>query len=290
MSEIERYIAPTELAEAVEALSSGGVTIVAGGTDLTPQINEGKRHYEATLMNIQRVGELKNISLENDEIRIGCLATVSEIWYNEIIVRHAAILCDMANCFASDQIRNAATIGGNICNASPAGDMIIPLLVLGASVELASWKEGKMEIRREPLNRFFKSPGKSIRLDNELLTAVVFDKPSADFIGQFRKSGPRPALEISTVTVGIGGELKDGKLENVRVAFGAVGPTPMRGTATEAALEGQILNDDVIQAAVVAARQDASPIDDIRATTWYRNHLIGVFTEELLNNVCQNRT
>ncbi|PCI47914.1 MAG: medium FAD-binding subunit of molybdenum enzyme [Alphaproteobacteria bacterium] len=288
MSEIEKYIAPTKLAEAVKVLSGGGVTIVAGGTDLTPQINEGKRRYEATLMNIQRVQELKGISLEEGEIRIGCLATVSEIWHNDIIAECAPILCDTANCFASDQIRNAATIGGNICNASPAGDMIIPLLVLGASVELARWKEGKMEIRREPLNHFFKAPGKTIRLDNELLTAVVFDKPSVDFVGQFRKSGPRPALEISTVTVGIGGDYNDGKFENVRVAFGAVGPTPLRAAATEQALEGKTLNDDVIQAAVVAAWQDARPIDDIRATTWYRNHLIGIFTEELLNNVCQN--
>lgn len=286
MSEIERYIAPVKVAEAVEILASGGVTIVAGGTDLIPQINEGRRRYEPTLMNIQRVQELKNISLEKGEIRIGSLATVSEIWYNEIITEYAAILCETANCFASDQIRNAATIGGNICNASPAGDMIIPLLVLGASVELASWKEGVMEVRREPLDRFFTGPGKTIRQENELLIAVVFDKPSADFIGQFRKSGPRPALEISTVSVGIGGDLKDGKFMNVRVAFGAVGPTPLRGKATEAALEGQVLDQDIIRAAAVAARQDATPINDIRATTWYRDHLIGVFTEELLNNVC----
>ncbi len=288
MSEIERYIAPTELAEAVEVLGHGGVTIVAGGTDLTPQINEGRRSYDATLMNIQRVRELKNISLENGEIRIGCLVTVSQIRYSDIIAEHAAILCETANCFASDQIRNAATIGGNVCNASPAGDMIIPLLVLGVSVELASWKDGAMQIRREPLNKFFTGPGKTIRHENELLIAVVFDQPSDNFVGQFRKSGPRPALEISTVTVGIGGDVRDGKFENVRVAFGAVGPTPMRGTVTEAALEGKTLNEDTIQAAVLAAGQDASPIDDIRATTWYRNHLIGVFTEELLNNVCQN--
>ncbi len=286
MSEIEKYIAPEEVAEAVEALGTGGVTIVAGGTDLTPQINEGRCHYEPTLMNIQRIEELNRISLTDGEIRIGCLATVSEIWYNDIIIEHADILCQTANCFASDQIRNAATIGGNICNASPAGDMIIPLLVLGASVELASWKEGAMEIRREPLDKFFKGPGKTIRNENELLVAVIFDKPSADFIGQFRKSGPRPALEISTVTVGIGGDLKDGKLENVRVAFGAVGPTPLRGKATEVALEGQILTEDIISNAAAAAQKDASPIDDIRATTWYRNHLIAVFTEELLNNVC----
>ncbi|MBL4612200.1 MAG: xanthine dehydrogenase family protein subunit M [Emcibacter sp.] len=286
MSEIEKYIAPNEVVEAVKAMAAGPVTILAGGTDLTPQINEGRRKHAATLMNIQRLEGLKDISLVDGEIRIGTLATVTEIRYNALLTESATILCDTANCFASEQIRNAATIGGNICNASPAGDMIIPLLVLGASVELTSWKDDALFVRREAMKDFFKSPGKTTRQDNELLTAVIFDKPSADFVGKFRKSGPRPALEISTVTVGIGGDLKDGVFKNVRVAFGAVGPTPMRGTATEAALEGQSLNKDVIQAATEAARKDATPIDDIRATTWYRDHLIGVFTEELLNNVC----
>lgn len=285
MSEIERYIAPTGLRQAVEALAYGDVTIVAGSTDLTPQINEGRREYAPTLMNIRRVEGLDRITQTDGEISIGSLVTVSEIRRDNLL---PAILRDTADHFASAQIRNAATIGGNICNASPAGDMIIPLLVLGASVELASWKDGKMAIRREALDGFFTGPGKTIKHDHELLTAVVFDRPSSDFVGQFRKSGPRPALEISTVTVGIGGDVKDGKFNNVRVAFGAVGPTPLRGSATEAALEGKALTSEVIQAAACAAQKDATPIDDIRATKWYRTHLVSVFTEELLNNVCQN--
>jgi len=290
MSEIEKYIAPNDLAEAVEALASGGVPILAGGTDLAPQIDVGRRAHAPTLMNIRRIDGLDQISQEGAEIKIGCLVTVSNIRQDRLLKKTAAILCEAADHFASEQIRNAATLGGNICNASPAGDMIIPLLVLGASVELASWADGAMSVRREALADFFTGPGKSGLKDNELLVAVVFDKPSSDFVGHFRKSGPRPALEISTVSMGIGGDLKDGRFENVRAAMGAVGPTPMRAAATEAALEGQILNGPVIKAASLAARQDADPIDDIRATKWYRTHLIGVFTEELLDNVCQNRT
>jgi len=288
MSEIEKYVAPLAVQEAVRILAAGAVTIVAGGTDLTPQINEGRRVYAPTLMNIRRIDQLSRISVDGDNIRIGSLATVAEIRDNELIKDHAAILCQTASHFASEQIRNAATVGGNICNASPAGDMIIPLLVLRAEVELARWQDGAMTVRRVALDQFFTGPGKTVRRDDELLTAVVFKRPSADFIGQFRKSGPRPALEISTVSVGIGGDIKAGRFSNVRVAFGAVGPTPLCGKQTEAALEAKILDHDVIQAAVHAAQQDASPIDDIRATEWYRNHLIGVFTEELLNNVCQN--
>lgn len=285
MSEVEKYIAPSDLAEAVKSLVAGGVTIVAGGTDLTPQINEGRRAYAPTLMNINRVEGLQEISFDAGEIRIGCLVTVSMIKGSKLLKEAAPLLCEAADHFASDQIRNAATIGGNICNASPAGDMSVPLLVLGASVEIASYQDGDVHIRREALTDFFTGPGKSTLQDNELLTAVVFDKPSTHFVGYFRKSGPRPALEISIVSMGLGGDLKDGKFENVRVAMGAVGPTSLRGTATEAALEGKTLDDATLQAAVEAARIDATPIDDIRSSAWYRTHLIAVFTEELLNNV-----
>ncbi|MCF8473922.1 MAG: xanthine dehydrogenase family protein subunit M [Emcibacter sp.] len=288
MSDIKHYIAPTTLEQALETLALGRVTILSGGTDLTPQVSVGRRHFEDTLMNIRRIEGLSQISMQGDEIRIGGSATVSDIRYHDLIMKYAPLLCETASHFASEQIRNAASIGGNICNASPAGDMIIPLLVLGASVELASWTKGVVQTRRIPLDEFFTGPGKTLRNSNELLAAVIFKKPSADFVGFFRKSGPRPALEISTVSLGIGGEMKEGKFQHVRVAMGAVGPTPLRGRQTEAALEGQKLTRTIIDHAVLAAQQDASPIDDIRATKWYRNHLVAVFTEELLYNVCQN--
>jgi len=293
MSEIERYIAPNQLDDALEALAGGPVTIVAGATDLTPQITGGKRSYKATLMNIQHIEGLnvitkKDGTKKDGKIRIGALVTVSEIRENHMLKKHAGILCQAADHFASEQIRNAATIGGNICNASPAGDMITPFLVLGAAAELARWQDGRIETRSVPLDEFFTGPGRNMARDDELLTAVTFDVPPENSIGFFRKSGPRPALEISTVSMGIGGALTEGTLRNVRVAFGAVGPTALRGKLTEAALEGKILNQEVIRAAALAAQKDVSPIDDIRATKWYRTHLIGVFTEELLNNVCQN--
>ncbi len=285
MSGIENYLAPRELPDAVKALASGGVTILAGGTDLTPQVDMGRRQYEKTLMNIRNISALSEISQSDGEIRIGSLVTVSNIKNNEILSKSAPILCEAADHFASEQIRNAATIGGNICNASPAGDMINPFLVLGAEVELASCKEGGLEVRREPLDRFFTGPGNTIMNENELLIALVFKIPSQNFVGQFRKSGPRPALEISMVTVGIGGDYKDGTFSNVRVAMGAVAPTPIRAKSVEAALEGKSLNIETIAAAVEAAQEDATPIDDIRASAWYRNHLVAVFTEELLSNV-----
>jgi CO/xanthine dehydrogenase FAD-binding subunit len=201
----------------------------------------------------------------------------------------APILVETANRFASDQLRNAASIGGNICNASPAGDMIIPLLVLGAAVELASWLDGTVHTRLVPLDEFFTAPGKTVKQANELLTAVLFDRPADTFVARFRKAGPRPALEIATVSIGIGGRLENGSFSDVRVAMGAVAPKPIRARRVEAALEGKPLEADTIKAAVISAGQDATPIDDVRGSAWYRDHLIRVFTEEVLNDVLESR-
>jgi CO/xanthine dehydrogenase FAD-binding subunit len=207
---------------------------------------------------------------------------------NPLLSELAPVLAEAADQFASDQIRNAASIGGNICNASPAGDMIIPLLVLGASVELASWQDGSAQSRLVPLDEFFTAPGKTVMQDNELVAAVVFDRPAAGFVARFRKPGPRPALEISTVSIGIGGKLADGTFSDVRVAMGAVAPTPFRARRVEAALEGKPLNGDTIKAAVASAGEEAKPIDDVRASAWYRDHLVRVLMEEVLSDVVEN--
>ncbi len=280
MSEVTNYVSPVDLADATKAMAGGVVTILCGGTDLALQDN-----YASTLINIRRIEGLSGTSLQGDTCRIGALTTVSEIMTDELLNDIAPVLIEAADQFASEQVRNAASIGGNICNASPAGDMIIPLLVLDASVELASWQDDAVQTRLVPLSDFFVAPGKTVRQDNELLTAVVFTKPAGNFIARFRKPGPRPALEISTVSVGIGGELKGGSLQDVRVALGAVAPTPIRARSMEASLEGVSLDADIIKAACENAGKDTSPIDDVRASAWYRDHLVRVLTEEVLNDV-----
>ncbi|MDR2186713.1 MAG: xanthine dehydrogenase family protein subunit M [Azonexus sp.] len=288
MQEITSYLAPRSLDEALQAMATGDVTVFCGGTDLAPQTEAGVRRYSTRLMNIRRIENLDGIEEKDGVIRIGALTTISEIRRHPLIAGAAPILAEAAEHFASDQIRNVASIGGNICNASPAGDMINPLLVLDAAVELASWADGAQQKRRVPLEHFFTSPQRTVKRADELLTSVTFRKPAADFVGRFRKSGPRPALEISTVSVGVGGNFSGGVLRNARVAFGSVAPTPLRARHVEAALEGCKLNADVISAALVAARSDAKPIDDVRASAWYRSHLLEVFLEEVLHHVRGN--
>lgn len=288
MQEITSYLAPRRLDEALQAMADGDATVLCGGTDLAPQTESGMRQYKAKLLNIRRIERLGGIEAAGDKVRIGALTTISEIRCNPALAAIAPVLVEAAEHFASEQIRNAASVGGNLCNASPAGDMIPALLILGASVELACWRDGAVRKRQVPLEQFFVGPGKTVKLPEELLTGVVFDRPAAGFVGRFRKSGPRPALEISTVSVAFGARVAGGRLSDVRVAMGSVAPTPLRARHVEAALEGKALDAATIAAAVAATAEDAKPIDDVRASAWYRSHLVRVFVEEVLNDVRGN--
>jgi CO/xanthine dehydrogenase FAD-binding subunit len=288
MTGIEQYVAPTSLEQAVEYLQRPGeVTILAGGTDLMPQSQGGKLKIRRTLMNIQRIPELKGIAIDGGVLRIGALATITDIMQNELVKLRLPILIDACEHFASNQIRNAATLGGNICNASPAGDMLVPLMVLEAEIELASKPNGSLIRRRMPLADFFLGPGKTKRSPAELLAGVRIALPSANHYARFFKFGTRPALDISTISIGIAGTLNKGTLTKVRVAFGAVAPIPMRAPRTELALEGKRLDPAAIEAIANVARDEVTPIDDIRATAWYRKELIHNITKRMLAHVAQ---
>ncbi|MCK0506554.1 FAD binding domain-containing protein [Aromatoleum anaerobium] len=287
MTPIEQYLAPATLDEAVGILQQGEVTILAGGTDLMPQSKAGRLAIKRTLMNIRRIPELKGIALDNDAIRIGALTTITEILNDPLVKEYLPVLADACDHFASDQIRNAGTLGGNIGNASPAGDTLVPLIVLDAEVELASKPNGSVTTRRLPLAEFFTGPGRTKRAANELLTAVRIPLPKAGHVARFFKFGTRPALDISAISIGIAGVIDNGVISNARVAFGAVAPTPIRAARTEEALEGRRLDEATIEAVASAARDEVNPIDDVRATAWYRKELIHNMTKRILDHVAQ---
>lgn len=282
---IENYYAPTSIAEAVQLLQHGEATIVAGGTDLTPQTEAGVREFAATLINIQRIDEMRGISVSDGRYHIGGLTTVTDILESHLLAADVPVLVEAADHFASPQIRNASSLAGNLCNASPAGDMIIPLLLLDAEAELASWSDGAVSTRSVALEDFFTGPGKTVMHSNELLTAVEFAEPGEGYAAAFIKSGPRPALEISTVSMGVAGFVADGVIHGARVSIGAVAPIPLRATETEAVLEGKMLDEALIELAVETASREVKPIDDVRASSWYRKHLTGVYIRRALQRL-----
>ena len=286
MADIEKYERPASVAEAVALLREGGVTILAGGTDLMPQTQEGVRAFQPVLMNINRIPELRGIEDGAQAIRIGARATITEILDSPLVREHLPVLAAAADCFASDQLRNWATVGGNIANASPAGDMIIPLLLLDAELELASAGEGgQMQSRRMALQDFFTGPRQTRLEPHEILVAIHVPRPGGDFVAEFEKFGVRPALDISLVSVGIAGVRNNGALENARVAIGAVAPTPLRGQQTEAALNGRLLDAEAIQAVAETAAREIDPISDVRGSAWYRREMVANITKRILRHV-----
>lgn len=285
MSEVNHYAVPRSLDEAADILRAGNVTILAGGTDVMPQVKAGKLKLQPTLMNIRRIPELQGITQAGNVVRIGALTTMTEMLNSALVRERFNALWQACDHFASDQLRNAATIGGNIGNASPAGDTLVPLLALDATVVLAGKPNGALANRSMPLKDFFVAPGRTKRAASELVAAVELPSPPAGFISEFFKFGTRPALDISMISIGLGA-VRDGKtLRNVRVAFGAVAPTPIRAPHTEAALEGKPLEATVIEAAVAAAAGEIHPISDVRGTDWYRRELVQNMLQRMLTHV-----
>ncbi|UCF69362.1 MAG: FAD binding domain-containing protein, partial [Acidobacteriota bacterium] len=196
-----------------------------------------------------------------------------------LIADRAPILARVADRLASAQNRNVATIGGNVANASPAGDLISPLLLLDARVVLTSARDTRVV----PIDRFFTGPGASVLREDELLVEIRFDAPAAEKVFRFDKAGTRPAMECSVVTVGVAYTAREGRLSNVRVAFGSSAPTPLRGRKTEALLEGKILDPPLVEQAARTAEREVSPISDVRGSVEYRRALVGTFVARLLS-------
>ena len=287
MNAIERYQAPRSLGAAAGILRHGNVTVLAGGTDLMPPTQSGKLQFQPLLMNVRHVPELKGIAEQGGVVRIGALVTISELLESARVRERLGLLWQACDHFASDQIRNAATLGGNVCNASPAGDTLVPLLALDARVVLAAKPNGALETRRVPLGEFLLGPGRTCRTSAELLVAIEVPLPPAGFAGEFYKHGTRPGLDISAISIAAGARREGKLLRDVRIAFGAVAPTPIRAPHAEALLEGSECNEKILQAASRAALEDVRPISDIRASDWYRRELIQNMLNRVLSHVCQ---
>ncbi len=265
-------------------LGEGDATVYAGGTTLVPQLQAGVRRLHGTLLNIVRLPHLRSVDERNGMIRLGALVTITDLLENELVRRKLPTVADMADRFASEQIRNAATLGGNLCTASPASDMVIPLLLHDAEVELASWSRGGVAERTVPLHSFFDGPGRTRKASGELVTGVCVPQPPEGFFSMIEKFGTRPALDIAVVNVGVAGVRDNGGLAESRVAFGSVAPIPMRGRRTESVLAGGHLGDGGIEEAARVAGEEISPISDVRASAWYRRHLVSTYVKRMLRH------
>lgn len=244
------------------------------------KMKEGKLRY-GVLVDIKRIPEMGSIRPENGVIRLGAAVTSRAIARSPLVRERLPLLSRALGLLGSMQIGNRATIGGNLCNASPAADSAPPLLVLGASVKLI----GARGERKVPLENFFLGPGKTV-MDREMLTEIQVPAAPAQGRGVFYKLGLRAAPEdIALVSVALFGVPDAGgkNWQDLRIALGALAPTAVRALHAEESLRGQpIGRKSAEDASRLAAEKDSNPISDIRASAKYRRAMVELLVKRAL--------
>jgi CO/xanthine dehydrogenase FAD-binding subunit len=272
-------VQPTTLEEAIAALSKRGAVPLAGATDLIPAMRKGEISPR-TLVNLKGIRALAGVKLSGRRLRIGAATRVGDILTDDLLAQHAPILTEIARDFASVQIRNLATIGGNLCHAAPSADFALPLLVLDARFHIAG-PEGR---RHVPADAFFLHVNKTALTRGEVLTGVSFPAP-ADRTGLAQaKLTIRRAMDLAFVGIAAALTLgPDGKAcRRARIALGSVAPMPMRARRAEAVLEGSPITETAIREAAAAAAAESRPITDLRASKEYRREMTEVLTRRVL--------
>jgi carbon-monoxide dehydrogenase medium subunit len=279
------YVRARTLKEALQFLADHGpeACVLAGGTDLLLEMRSGKLSPRY-LVDISRLSELRGIRATEEGLSIGALTTVREVEISPLLVDGYRVLAQAAGTLGSVQVRNRATIGGNLCHAAPSADTAPALLALDAEAEIAAL--GGRE--RIPLGQFFLGPGQTVLGPDRLLVSLYLPRPAAGTAGVYIKHSLRRAMDLAFVGVAALLSVSDGHLQKVRIALGAVAPTPMRACrAEEVLLDRGDLGSAIIAEAARIAAEEARPIDDVRSTAWYRRRMVEVETRRALAQVAE---
>lgn len=279
-----KYYEPSTLAEAIILLEKYGedAKIIAGGTDLLVAMKM-KRLAPKYIINIKSIPNLNYIKYDEEKgLRIGALTKLSEIENSDIVKEKFKVIAKAAGVIGSVQIRNLATIGGNICNASPAADMIPSLLVLDAEVNMVGQKREKII----PLINFFTGPGKTV-LGKEILSEVIIPNIPFNTKATYLKYSPRKAMDIAQVGVAVAITLKEKNkaIKEARIAFGGVSPTSKRIYRAEEILKDEVINNDLIKRVSQIVFDEISPISDVRGSAWYKKEMSRTMVSQILEGI-----
>ncbi|MGD8486302.1 MAG: xanthine dehydrogenase family protein subunit M [Chloroflexota bacterium] len=270
-------VSPATLSDAYALRASGAYRPIAGGTDLMVQLAADVDEPPEAVLDLSHVDEMRGVSTDGYEVRIGALTTWTELRQSPVISARLPALAEAAATIGAAQIQNRGTIGGNICNASPAGDSLPVLLAVDAIFELGS-SEG---LRDVPAREFWIGYRQTALREDELLVRVRFPVDRARRT-RFRKVGTRAAQAISKVVLALSYRSDGDAWHDVRVALGSVAPTPIRAPRAEAVLEDSWPHEAVADEAAQVLAAEIVPIDDVRSTAEYRRSVSARVLHRLL--------
>lgn len=277
-----QYAAPVDLEQATSLLAQHGdqARILAGGTDILVQLSDGHRSADI-IVDVKKIPELLELDYNAASgLRLGASVPCYRIYENEEVVAAYTALTDSARIIGGWQIQSRASVGGNLCNSSPAADSIPPLIALQAVAHIA----GPAGRRSVPADEFCTAPGRNVLQSGELLVAITIAPPAANSGSAYLRFIPRNEMDIAVVGAASWLQLDAGgeNIEQARVALGAVAPTPVFAQQASEFLAGKPATDETFVAAGELAKEVATPISDMRGTAEYRTHLVGVLTKRTL--------
>ncbi|MCI0525056.1 MAG: xanthine dehydrogenase family protein subunit M [Acidobacteria bacterium] len=279
-------VSPASLDEAYEYMAEFGshAKIIAGGTDLMVLMNGGQLDHKE-FIDIWRLNELRGVSDEGETIRIGALTTFTQLIKSPLIQRHIPALAAASRTIGAIQIQNRGTIGGNIVNASPAGDSLPVLAAFDAEVEIGSIRG----VRRAGFNHFYSGYRKTVMEPDEILLAIRSRKLKPNERSFFFKVGARRAQAISKIVIAVNAEITGDVINSIKIGLGSVAPTVIRAIQTESLLTNASLSETNIDQARNAISLEVAPITDVRSTEHYRRQITGNALAKILRSLnCLN--
>lgn len=279
-----KYKRATSVAEAVSLLQTGGeyARPLAGGTDVIVQARERRRDIDL-FVDIKHIPELMGISHDATGVTIGAATPLYRVYGDPEISQLWPALTEAAHVIGGTAIQGRATLGGNLCNSSPAADSIPAMMVLDGVAHIAG-PGGERDVR---VQEFCTGPGRNVLAIGEFVVSIRLAKPSAGSGSAWQRFIPRNEMDIAVVNSGVWVQLDGDTIRDARVALGAVAPTPIMVPGAAAALIGKTISDETIAAAGDAAKAAATPIDDMRGSIKQRKHLSKVLTERTLRSAIE---
>ncbi len=277
------YLRPRSLDEAIFLLGEHRekAKVLAGGTDLLPQLKGRQIPAPEYIVDITGLNSLTKIACTDSHLSIGALATIAAIAESPAVGAHYPLLVQAASSMASPQVRNRGTFTGNICSGVPSADSVPSLLALGATIRL----KGPKGERETPLDTFLLGPRKIAAEPDEMVLSIEVPAPSPGSRGVYLKLSPRHSMDLAVVGVAAIGTMRDGICDDVRIATCAVAPTPLRAPMAEDMLKGRQITPEIIDEAARSAVTQCDPIDDHRASREYRCDMIYVMVKRALEQV-----